>query len=390
MMNATDKTLPRWLYTATDAHGRETQGFVSAATAQDALANLARTRPDLGQVQLRSSAFSVGTETELVASLGAGRSPAQLTRLARDLVQQQTRPGWATTLQLLVRRNALWLLGCGVVLAWGFARDWPAGPLVAAGMALALPFAAFLWLNRFTQAYEQGLRAHAVGDVAVLNARCQSLTRAAHRYRYLRAGAWDLAVKCAWHQCRSDGQAAAQRTLAAHPFPAQDDKAQVLVAYSLPLARGDLQAAAQALRQALDRWPDEPTLKADLALMLARAGHTEQARRLIGEVPPALLPPAGVAYRAWIEALAVLSAPDKAAAIQLLTQAGEHFLTLGRQSPAAWPALAVCTSDLALALAWSGRVEEARTTVQPVLTMVKAHLEPERLALLRRALNPEA
>ena len=80
MMNATDKTLPRWLYTATDAHGRETQGFVSAATAQDALANLARTRPDLGQVQLRSSAFSVGTETELVASLGAGRSRAQLTR----------------------------------------------------------------------------------------------------------------------------------------------------------------------------------------------------------------------------------------------------------------------------------------------------------------------
>lgn len=66
----------------------------------------------------------------------------------------------------------------------------------------------------------------------------------------------------------------------------------------------------------------------------ARAGHTAEAQRLLEALRTELLPPHG--------------------------QACAQFLTLVPKAPGAWPSLAVCTCDYALALAWSGRPEAAR------------------------------
>ena len=58
-----------------------------------------------------------------------------------------------------------------------------------------------------------------------------------------------------------------------------------------------------------------------------------------------------------------------------------------RKAPGAWPSLAVCTCDYALALAWSGRAEMGRTVFASVQPVARHHAEPERLALLERELR---
>lgn len=380
-----ERAQPQWLYSAVDAKGRPTQGFVRAASVPLAIEVLARTRPDLRQVNVRTSGMTVGIEGATIEAVGAAGSPARLARLARDLIEQQEKPTLATSLVQLVRSSAWWIGGCVLALGVGIWRDWSLWWLTAIGLSLLLPFGVFFWMYRFGVVFEDGLRAHARGDLPALDAALERLTQAADHYPHLRHGAYDLAVKRAWHTCRAEGIAAAQRLVAAHPFPPEDEKARLLSSYVLPMAQGDTAGAAAILRQAVQRWPDEPVIQADLALMLARHGEVDEAQQLMAAIAPAQLPPMAEAFRFWIDGLAALHRQQLPQAMGLLTQAGDTFLRLGRQLPATWPSLAVCTGDLALAMAWSGRVPEARQTLQPVLAMVKAHMEPQRLALLRRA-----
>lgn len=99
-------------------------------------------------------------------------------------------------------------------------------------------------------------------------------------------------------------------------------------------------------------------MQLDLALGEARAGHTDEAQRLVDTLQPALLPPHGQAFIDWVRGMIALRDPARAGeAASHLGKACEQFLGLVRKAPGAWPSLAVCTCDYALALAWSGRAE---------------------------------
>lgn len=382
-----EKQMTYWLYTGKDAQGRPTQGMVDAPTAWEALAQLQETQPGLQDIQLLDTFNSAAAVSDMVSAVGADASQVELDRLARLMVAQVQRPGLATTLRQLLRQNALWFAGTGLVFVWGCIHNWSGGRLFVAALVFAAPLLLFAWLHRYTQAHDRGLRVHAVGDIPQLHAVCQRLTRAARLHAYLRSSAWDLAVHHAWHVSRTQGLEAAQRGLAAHPYRPREEKMLVVPDYLMRLARGDLQAAERVLCQALERWPEEPTLMLDLALIQARSGRGQEAQRLLARLPAQLLPSMGQPFRAWIDGLAALEAKDLTKARVQFSQACEQFMALGQNRPAIWPSLAVCTADLALCLAWSGQIRAARQVLRPVLPMVKAHLEPQRLALLQRVLR---
>ena len=129
-------------------------------------------------------------------------------------------------------------------------------------------------------------------------------------------------------------------------------------------------------------------MQMDLALGEARAGHTDEAQRLLDTLQPALLPPHGQAFIDWVRGMIALRDPARVGeAAGHLGKACEQFLGLVRKAPGAWPSLAVCTCDYALALAWSGRAEMGRTVFASVQPVARHHAEPERLALLERELR---
>ena len=135
-----ERAQPQWLYSAVDAKGRPTQGFVRAASVPLAIEVLARTRPDLRQVNVRTSGMTVGIEGATIEAVGAAGSPARLARLARDLIEQQEKPTLATSLVQLVRSSAWWIGGCVLALGVGIWRDWSLWWLTAIGNSPA-----FLW-----------------------------------------------------------------------------------------------------------------------------------------------------------------------------------------------------------------------------------------------------
>ena len=169
--------------------------------------------------------------------------------------------------------------------------------------------------------------------------------------------------------------------------PADDNEFLARI-YTLPLATGDHAGFTARLRDLMAQRPGEPTLQLDLALGEARAGHTDEAQRLVDTLQPAMLPPHGQAFIDWVRGMIALRDPARAGeAAGHLGKACEQFLGLVRKAPGAWPSLAVCTCDYALALAWSGRAEMGRTVLASVQPVARHHAEPERLALLERELR---
>lgn len=380
--------LPRWLYAARDAQGRTVEGFVHAASADDAMQAVHALQPPLSDVQLHTSGLFAGAMTEMADDVLGPVDVKALRQLARDQIESMENPGPWTALRQLVRNNRVWLLVCLALIATGLWQGW--GPL-ALGTLVALlvgPFAVFAYLYRFQHMYQQVLQAHATGDLRRLGALAQRLAEAAERHRFLRQPAWDAAVRIAWFEARAEGVEPAVLRLRIHPLRPQDEAEFLARIYTLPLAAGDHAGFTQRLRELIALRPGEPTLQLDLALGEARAHHTDEAQRLLAELRPELLPPHGQAFIDWVKGLIALRDPAQAReAAGHLGKACAQFLELVRKSPGAWPSLAVCTCDYALALAWTGQYEIARQAFAGVQPVARHHAEPQRLAMLERELR---
>lgn len=380
--------LPRWLYAARDAQGRSVEGFVHARTAQDALQAVAALQPPLSDVQLHTSGLFARAMTEMADDVLGSMDVKALRQLARDQIESLENPGLWTTLRQLIRNNRVWLLVCSALIAAGLWRGWSPLAMGALVALLVVPFAAFAYLYRFQHMYQQVLLAHATGDLERLQALAQRLARAAERHRFLRQPAWDAAVRIAWFEARSEGVEPVALRLSIHPLRPQDDAEFLARIYTLPLAAGDHDGFTERLRTLIALRPGEPTLQLDLALGEARAHRTEEAQRLLADLRPELLPPHGQAFIDWVKGLVALRDPALASdAASHLGRACAQFLELVRKSPGAWPSLAVCTCDYALALAWTGQVQTAREAFAGVHPVARHHAEPQRLAMLERELR---
>ena len=268
---------------------------------------------------------------------------------------------------------------------WRQWSPWVQGILV---LAMLAPLGVFAYMHRFQRMYLQMLHAHATGNLPRLDVLAQRLTRSAERHAFLRQPAWDAAVRMAWFEARAEGVDAAILRLRVHPMRPADDNEFLARIYTLPLATGDHAGFTARLRDLRAQRPGEPTLQLDLALSEARAGHTDEAQRLVDTLQPAMLPPHGQAFIDWVRGMIALRDPARASeAASHLGKACEQFLGLVRKAPGAWPSLAVCTCDYALALAWSGRAEMGRNVFSSVQPVARHHAEPERLALLERELR---
>ncbi|CAN7607684.1 hypothetical protein [Acidovorax sp. Leaf78] len=382
---------PRWLYQAQDVRGQPTEGFVHAATAEEALQAIAAQQPPLSQVQLHTSSLHARAMTEMLDDVMGPLDVKALRQLARDQIENLESPGVWTTLRQLLRNNRGWLLACAALIAvavWFDWSSWVVGGLVA---ALLVPFALFAYMHRFQRMYQNVLHAHATGDQARLRSLAEQLASAAQRHKFLVQPGWDAAVRVAWFEARTEGAEAAILRLRIHPLRPADDADFLARTYTLPLATGDHPGFIARLRELLAQRPGEPTLQMDLALGEARAGHTEEATRLLDALKPELLPPHGQAFIDWVRGMVALRDPALAGdAARHLGSACEQFLGLVRKAPGAWPSLAVCTCDYALALAWTGHARQAREAFAGVQPVARHHAEPERLAMLERELRKAA
>ena len=380
---------PRWLYQAQDAQGRPTEGFVHAQTAEEAMQAIAALQqPPLTQVQLHTSGLYARAMTEMADDALGTLDVKALRQLARDQIEAQENPGLWTTLRQLLRNNRTWLLVCAALVAMAVWRQW--SPWVQGILVLAMlaPLGVFAYMHQFQRMYQQMLHAHATGDLPRLDVLAQRLARAAERHAFLRQPAWDAAVRMAWFEARAEGVDAAILRLRVHPMRPADEGEFLSRIYTLPLATGDHAGFTARLRDLIALRPGEPTLQLDLALGEARAGHTDEAQRLVDTLQPAMLPPHGKAFIDWVRGMIALRDPARAGeAASHLGKACEQFLGLVRKAPGAWPSLAVCTCDYALALAWSGRAEMGRTVFASVQPVARHHAEPERLVLLERELR---
>lgn len=385
---AAQESQPRWLYQASDGKGRPIEGFVHAKTAEEAFQAIAAIQPPLSHIQLHTSGLYARAMTEMADDVLGPLDVKALRQLARDQIEALARPGLSTTLRQLLRNNRTWLLVCAALLAVALWRQWSPWAVGSLIVAMLVPFALFAYMHRFQRMYQQVLQAHATGDVPRLEVLAQRLARSAERHRFLRQPAWDAAVRVAWFEARAEGVDSVLLRLRIHPMRPPEEDEFLARTYTLPLATGDHAGFTARLRELIASRPAEPTLQLDLALGEARAGHTEEAARLLGALQSALLPPHGQAFIDWVQGLVALRNPALAGeAASLLGKACGQFLGLVRTAPGAWPSLAVCTCDYALALAWSGRTEAALAAFASVHPVARHHAEPERLALLQRELR---
>ncbi len=379
---------PRWLYQAQDANGQPTEGFVHATTAEEALQAVHALQPPLSQVRLHSSGLYARAMTEMTDEVLGTLDVKALRQLARDQIEAQENPGLFTALRQLLRNNRTWLLVCAALLALAVWREWSAWVQGTVVVAMLVPFAWFAYMQRFQRMYQQALLAHATGDLPRLQVLAERLADSAERHSFMREPAWDTAVRMAWFEARTEGVEAAILRLRVHPMRPPDDTDFLARTYTLPLAAGDHAGFAARLRELMALRPAEPILQLDLALGEARAGHTDEAQRLLDATKTELLPPHGQAFIDWVRGLIALRDPALASdAARHLGQACAQFLALVPKAPGAWPSLAVCTCDYALALAWSGRPEAAREAFAGVYPVSRHHAEPERLAMLERELR---
>lgn len=273
---------PRWLYQAQDAQGRPTEGFVHAQTAEEAMQAIAALQqPPLTQVQLHTSGLYARAMTEMADDALGTLDVKALRQLARDQIEAQENRGLWTTLRQLLRNNRTWLLVCAALVALAVWRQW--SPWVQGILVLAMlaPLGVFAYMHQFQRMYQQMLHAHATGDLPRLDVLAQRLARAAERHAFLRQPAWDAAVRMAWFEARAEGVDAAILRLRVHPMRPADDNEFLARTYTLPLATGDHAGFTARLRDLMAQRPGEPTLQLDLALGEARAGHTDEAQRLV-------------------------------------------------------------------------------------------------------------
>jgi hypothetical protein len=358
------------LYSAKDGQGKAVQGFVDAGSVLEARQQLIA--QGLTEVVMHQDT-TVPTDPRSLAGLG----PEQQRELARLSIATMRQPGLAPLLRHVAETNRWWLAVDLGLVAWGVARSNPW--LMASGAALALfPFAMTAWQYRHGDRYNALLKAFATGDWKQVRALAQKLREVSRGVQNME---FDLDLRLAAIRARAGQlrEALADvepwRARVATPGTFENRVAAVYA------AAGDRAGFVRLMAESHDKAPQEPARVLDHALAQARFGDVELAARLLRELDPALLPPHAQAFVAWTSGMVQLR-QQQPGALDQLGQAVAEFLKLAAQ-PAAWPALAFCTCDHAIALAMAGRKDEACQQVAQVWPIVRAHADAPLLRLLQ-------
>lgn len=139
------------------------------------------------------------------------------------------------------------------------------------------------------------------------------------------------------------------------------------------LAGGRYDQYLAAARHSLEAAPDDPTRQIDMALAEARFGSVAEARDELAKVNPALLSEGLLICRQWIEGLIALRSADNGRALVELEQVMTALQGKVAKAPKASVPLVLATGAYCLALARSGRKEEAARKLAEAWPLLRLH-----------------
>jgi hypothetical protein len=363
--------MAKLLYSAIGADGQSADGFVDAASVQEA-------RRQLEAQGLREVVLYNAPGIALEHAEQPGLSDADLRALAKLHLAALRKPGLWPAVTGMVVQLRWWLFGALVLVAFG-AYGGSSLWLWAGVVAALLPFAVLLWRWRHVGRYHQMLQAFAVGQWSEVRRLAKLLARGRRNDTTM---GFELTLRQAYADVRERSlEQALERVepwrerLAAEPGLFEMRTA---VLYH---AAADWPAFIRQHDEALAKLPGDPSRTVDLALAHARHGDADRAAELMAGVDRSLLPPWAGGFVHWVNGLVQLRRQEPGAAATL-GAAVAAFLKLQSQ-PAVWTALAFAAADHALALKTAGRADEARRALSPVWPIVKAHAHPALLRLLQ-------
>ena len=359
------------LYSAEDAQGKAVQGFVEAASASEARAQLLAR--GLTAVVLHQE-----TTVSTAASELAGLSEAEATELARLRVAAIEQPGFGGLLLGIARVNRVWIACDLALVAWGLWSSSRWAVVVGTVVAL-LPFAIGIWNYRHGGRYNALIKSFSIGEWDRVEELAAKLRGVRDKVSHLE---FDLDVRLASIQARKGELASALAGLESWRPRLADSPGLFEARVAAVHAAGeDRPGFVRLMALAHELAGQEPSRALDLALAHARFGDAEIAGELLQSVDTSLLPPHAQGFVAWTEGMVRLrhGQPDAA---DRLGRAVAAFLKLAGQ-PAAWTALAFCTCDHAIALSMAGRKDEARRELAQVWPIVKAHADRALLNMLQ-------
>ena len=355
-------------YSATTADGRRTEGELDAMSVESALDDLQR--EGLRDIDLHR-----------VPAPPAPPLPSPSRSRQRALLRFQRRlqrsTGLDGVLADVARRQRWWLMLDAGLIAAGLAT----GRLVwlLAGIAGAIfPFAVSLSRWRRAGRYQQLLKLSALGDwrgVRHLVPALREIGKASPLMDF------DLDVRLATADAHEGRPAAALAAL--QPWRARLVEQPGLFEGRLAavvLAGGDTAGCLQWMAESAERSGGDVARQLDLALTQARFGDVDNAASLLGRVDTGPLPKHAVAFEPWVRGLVQLRRREPEA-LASLDEALDEFLRLAEQ-PAAWPALALCACDHAVALNLAGQTAAARRQVAQVWPVLSAQAPRPLLRML--------
>jgi tetratricopeptide (TPR) repeat protein len=366
--------MARLLYSAVQATGEKTQGFVDAASSAEALARLRE--QGLTDVVLHEDAATGGFHPEL-----QGLEDAEQREMARLQVKFRSEPGLPAALAEVLKKSAWWLMASLVAAIYGI---WASSAVwaVVGSFALALPIALLLWNWRHTHRYVAMIRAYALGDWGQVRSLAARM-RAAHIAR-VPLMQFDIDVRLARLAAMSQPLDDALSALK----PWRDrlrDRPGVFEGRiaGVRFAAGDFDGYLRDAKAAAAAAPGELSTTIDLAMALARCGDATSAEDVLAKVDRGSLPPFAGPFVLWAQGLIEQRKRDRRA-LESLTQAVRDFLGQSAQ-PAAWTALALCACDRAIVLSDAGNIDEARRDIERVWPVLKAHVPPPLMTTLEIA-----
>lgn len=366
--------MKKLLYSAQDGDGHACQGYVEAASNEEARAKLQAS--GLRDVVLHDDAF-IATAREDLAAL----SPQELARLAAfELGVRKHGSDTPGFLRQVFRRNrhVVWV---GLALAiWGLERG---DILMTASGVLTLGTAPLisLWNYRRVGRYNQLLRELAWGEWAAALASIAAL----RPHMAPLSQAFDLAIKEACILARTRTLGEALRFIA--PWAEKMKTPGYFEARTavIHLMSGDVAGYLAGMRAAHALASDSPTTKIDCALAEARFGDPGRAAELLAGITPSAVPPLAIPFLAWVRGLIALRRHDHEA-VERLAEAVDA-MAAGGDNPAFWITQALCVGAYAAALLAAGRELAARQALEQVWPVLKQHGDAALLAELA-AISP--
>ncbi|MDO8331004.1 MAG: hypothetical protein Q7T36_11100 [Fluviicoccus sp.] len=139
------------------------------------------------------------------------------------------------------------------------------------------------------------------------------------------------------------------------------------------IAGGHFDRYLKAARQGLDALPEDPSRRIDLALAEARFGSAAEARSVLNTLEMSLINEGLLPFRQWIEGLIAVRSGDNAKALSELWKAMSTMRGEASTQPPPSVPLALVTGAYCLALARSGRKDEAVRMMAEVRPLLRLH-----------------